>query len=55
MNTQRNTRNDAQARREEALRVAMERLAALTANAVPATEIHYTSDPGPDFMPRPWR
>ena len=57
MNTQtRNTRNEeSQARRAEALRIAQERLAALTAHAVPATEIHYTTDPGADFTSRPWR
>ena len=51
-----NTRNTAaQARRDEALRIAREGLAAAQANALPVTEIHYTTNPGPDFMPRPWR
>ena len=45
----------AQARKAEALRIAQERLAAHNAYALPVTEIHFTSNPGPDFMPRPWR
>ena len=49
------TSNTPQARLDEALRIARERIATLQANALPVTEIHYTSDPGPDFMPRPWR
>ena len=56
MNTQRTIRNEANdARRAEALRIAGERLAAHTAPALPVTEIHFTSNPGPDFTPRPWR
>ena len=47
--------NDAQTRREEALRIAKERLAALTANLPPVTEIFYATNPGPDFTPKAWR
>ena len=47
--------NGSQVRREfdEAMRIARERLNN-SANAVPVTEIHYTTDPGPDFTPRAW-
>jgi len=44
-----------QARREEALRIARERIAVHQANALPVIPIHYTSDPGPDFTRRAWR
>ena len=46
--------NDNQVRRAEALRIAGERLAAHNAHALSVTEIHFTSNPGPDFAPRPW-
>ena len=51
MTTQRTTRTEAarQARLAEALRIAQERFDALQANALPVTEIHYTTNPGPDF------
>ena len=47
--------NDNQARRAEALRIAGERLAAQSTHALPVTEIHFTSDPGPDFTSKAWR
>ena len=50
-----NSNTARQAHLAEALRIAQERLAALQANALPVTEIHFTTDPGPDFTPRPWR
>jgi len=55
MNTQRST--DRHTRREEALRIAMERVAALrTAEAgVISSTVYQTTDPGPDFTPRAWR
>ena len=49
--------NQAQARREEALRIAQERLAAHQAaegHIIRAT-VYQTSNPGPDFTPRAWR
>ena len=56
MNAQtRNARNDAN--REEALRIAMERLAAhqaATAHVIHAT-VYQATDPGQDFTPRAWR
>jgi hypothetical protein len=47
-----NSNTTRQAHLAEALRIAQERLAALQANAPQVTEIHYTTDPGPDFTPR---
>jgi hypothetical protein len=55
MMIERSDRGARQARLAEALRVAQERIATLQANAPQVTEIHYTTDPGPDFTPRPWR
>ena len=52
MMIERSDRDARQARMDEVLRIAMERIAALNANAPQVTEIHYTTDPGPDFTPR---
>ena len=58
MTTQRTTRTEAarQARLAEALRLAEQLVAARQAEAANSgivySEIHYTSDPGPDFTPR---
>ncbi|MCL1986090.1 MAG: hypothetical protein FWG59_06565 [Betaproteobacteria bacterium] len=49
------TSNTPTTHRNEALLIAQERLATLQASARPVTEIHFTSDPGPDFTPRAWR
>ena len=54
MMIERSDRDARQARLAEVLRIAQERVAALNAHALPVTEIHYASDPGPDFTPRTW-
>ena len=57
----RNTQNEAarQARLAEAIRLTEQLGAARQAEAANSgirySEIHYTTDPGPDFTPRPWR
>jgi hypothetical protein len=50
------TTTQAQARRDEAMRIAYERRAALEAQMqdIISAEIHYTSDPGPDYAPGAW-
>jgi len=41
--------------RDEAIRLSMERAAHDPASSgIVYSEIHYTSDPGPDFTPRAW-
>ena len=50
---------EAQANREEAIRIAFERLNAMSPadmlNADIFTDATGMTDPGPDFTPRPWR
>ncbi|MCL2122495.1 MAG: hypothetical protein FWH34_00245 [Desulfovibrionaceae bacterium] len=55
MNTQRN-HNDNQTRREELLRMVRERMAAREAaeSHVIHSTVYNTSNPGPDFTPRPF-